>query len=51
MVHNPNAALSTIYVFNVGATVYENASGNIYAYGIDPRMKVGGVGVPVKDAA
>jgi hypothetical protein len=36
-----------VYIFNVGATVYEIASGLTYAYGIDPRMKVGGMGLPV----
>jgi hypothetical protein len=47
LVHNPSAALATVYIFNVGATVYEIASGLTYAYGIDPRMKVGGMGLPV----
>jgi hypothetical protein len=55
MVRNPSGQTIT-YQFNVGASVYEVASGNIYAYGIDPRMKVGGMGLPVvadqdKDAA
>ncbi|MGA2695838.1 MAG: hypothetical protein ABSE92_07240 [Terriglobales bacterium] len=47
LVHNPSAVLATVYIFNVGATVYEIASGLTYAYGIDPRMKVGGMGLPV----
>ncbi len=52
LVHNASAAQPTVYTFNVGATVYEISSGNIYAFGIDPRMKVGGMGAArTKDAA
>jgi hypothetical protein len=46
---------SNYYVFNVGASVYQTSgsgSGSVYAFGIDPRMRVsGGVGGMVADDA
>jgi|SRR5277367_408413 len=51
-IHNPTANVPTVYIFNVGATVFDRSGIAYYSFGIDPRMKVGGMGVPLhKDAA